>query len=258
MAQWLRYVAIGDSFTEGLEDPGPDGRHRGWADRVAEGLDGPGFEYANLAIRGRLLDPILTEQLPVALAMEPDLITIAGGVNDALRPGWDLTIMARLWEQALTATEAAGADVYLVTFGQPSRRSRALGRIEARLADYRQVMLDTAARHGARVVDFWYASVFDDPRFWASDRLHLSPLGHERVAQAVLDEMGHQTPDWLAPLPAADPVPPWSRAAADAAWIGGHLGPWLGRRITGRSSGDGLQPKRPRLAPLVTTPEATG
>ena len=92
MAQWLRYVAIGDSFTEGLEDPGPDGRHRGWADRVAEGLNGPGFEYANLAIRGRLLDPILTEQLPVALALEPDLITIAGGVNDALRPGWDLTM----------------------------------------------------------------------------------------------------------------------------------------------------------------------
>ena len=129
---------------------------------MAEGLDGPGFEYANLAIRGRLLDPILTEQLPVALAMEPDLITIAGGVNDALRPGWDLTVMARLWEQALTATEASGADVP-GHLRSAVAAFRALGRIETRLADYRQVMLDTAARHGARVVDFWYASVFDDP-----------------------------------------------------------------------------------------------
>ncbi len=250
MAQWQRYVAIGDSFTEGLEDPGPDGRHRGWADRLAEGLNHPDFEYANLAIRGRLLEPILTDQLAEALAMKPDLLTIAGGVNDALRPGWDLSVMTRLWDRALTQTEASGATVYLLTFGQPSRRSRALGRIEVRLSEYRQIMLDAAARHGARVVDFWYAAVFDDPRFWATDRLHLSPLGHERVAQAVLDDMGHTTPDWLAPLPPADPTSPLSRVAGDAAWIGGHLGPWLGRRITGRSSGDGLQPKRPTPAPV--------
>jgi lysophospholipase L1-like esterase len=250
MAQWKRYVAIGDSFTEGLEDPGADGRHRGWADRVAEGLNEPGFEYANLAIRGRLLEPILTDQLDAALAMQPDLITIAGGVNDALRPGWDLSVMKRLWDNALSRTEEAGVDVYLVTFGQPSRRSRALGRVESRLADYRQVMLKAADRHGARVVDFWYATVFDDPRFWAPDRLHLSSLGHERVAQAVLEEMGRPVPDWLAPLPPADAVSPVARVAADAAWIGGHLGPWLGRRITGRSSGDGLTPKRPTPAPV--------
>lgn len=254
MASWKRYVAIGDSFTEGLEDPGPAGRHRGWADRVAESLDEPGFEYANLAIRGRLLRPILTEQLPLALSMEPDLVTIAGGVNDALRPGWDLSAMAKLWHDALTLTEESGADTYVVTFGQPSRRSRALGRIEARLAEYRRVLLDTAGRHGARVIDFWYASVFDDPRFWAADRLHLSPLGHERVAYAVLDALGRPTPDWLAPLPPADPVSPLSRVAGDAAWAGAYLGPWLGRRITGRSSGDGLPPKRPVPAPLSSDP----
>ena len=54
---WRRYVATGDSFTEGLSDPAGDGDHwRGWADRLAESLArlaGPdaGFEYANLAIR---------------------------------------------------------------------------------------------------------------------------------------------------------------------------------------------------------------
>ncbi|MFN8124924.1 MAG: SGNH/GDSL hydrolase family protein [Candidatus Nanopelagicales bacterium] len=250
MAQWHRYVAIGDSFTEGLEDPGPDGRHRGWADRVAEALAAPDFAYANLAIRGRLLAPILNEQLPAALDLDPDLITIAGGVNDALRPGWDLAQMAADWDRALARTAAAGADTYVVTFGQPSRRSRAMGRIEGRLGDYREVLLDTAARHDAHVVDFWYAAVFDDPRFWAEDRLHLSPLGHERVAWAVLDALGRPTPDWLAPLPPADPVSPLARVAADASWVAGHLGPWLGRRLTGRSSGDGLAPKRPRLAPV--------
>lgn len=54
------YVAIGDSFTEGLGDPREDGTLRGWADRLAEGLaqswnltePSEHFRYANLAIRG--------------------------------------------------------------------------------------------------------------------------------------------------------------------------------------------------------------
>ncbi len=29
------YAAIGDSFTEGVGDPGPDGAFVGWADRFA-------------------------------------------------------------------------------------------------------------------------------------------------------------------------------------------------------------------------------
>ena len=49
---FLRYVAIGDSTTEGLEDPYPDGSgYRGWADRLAERMAqaSPGLLYANLA-----------------------------------------------------------------------------------------------------------------------------------------------------------------------------------------------------------------
>jgi lysophospholipase L1-like esterase len=62
-----RYVAIGDSFTEGVGDPDPTRPNglRGWADRVAEVLAAgdPGFGYANLAIRGRKLAGILDGQL---------------------------------------------------------------------------------------------------------------------------------------------------------------------------------------------------
>ncbi len=247
MAQWRRYVAIGDSFTEGLEDPGTAGRHRGWADRVAERLAGttPDFEYANLAIRGRLIAPILTEQLPAAVAMEPDLISIAGGVNDVLRPRWSLAPMVRAWDEGLALARSGGATVVIVTFGQPSHRSRALGTVEARLRDYREALLGLARTHACTVVDFWYASVFDDPRFWAPDRLHLGPVGHERVAAAVLESLGFATPDWLAPLPDEDAASAAARLRADAAWLGGHLMPWVGRRLVGRSSGDGITPKRP-------------
>lgn len=92
---WSRYVAIGDSFTEGIGDPEPasPGGHRGWADRVAEVLasQAPDFAYANLAVRGRLLQQILDEQVDAALDLHPDLITISAGGNDIIRPGTDPT-----------------------------------------------------------------------------------------------------------------------------------------------------------------------
>src|SRR3978361_707214 len=90
---WSRYVAIGDSFTEGIGDPEPGspGGFRGWADRVAEVLSAqnPDFAYANLAVRGKLVQQILADQVEPALALAPDLITISAGGNNIIRPGSD-------------------------------------------------------------------------------------------------------------------------------------------------------------------------
>src|SRR3954447_23272844 len=89
---WHRYVAIGDSFTEGLDDVDrATGHFRGWADIVASRLatEEPDFTYANLAIRGRLCAPIVPERLPVAQEFRPDLVSFAAGGNDALRRGFE-------------------------------------------------------------------------------------------------------------------------------------------------------------------------
>ncbi|HUG51138.1 MAG TPA: SGNH/GDSL hydrolase family protein, partial [Terrimesophilobacter sp.] len=90
---WSRYVAVGDSFTEGIGDPDPasPGGYRGWADRVAEVLSEKteDFAYANLAVRGRLLNRIMDEQIEPALALRPDLVTISAGGNDIIRPNTD-------------------------------------------------------------------------------------------------------------------------------------------------------------------------
>ncbi len=250
---WKRYVALGDSFTEGVGDPRPGGRERGWADRVAESLAGEDQElrYANLAIRGRRLAGIVEEQVPAAVGLEPDLVTIAGGVNDALRRHWDLAAMAGDLESGVRALAGTGADVVIVTYGRPSNRSRVMGAVERRLADYREVTFEIAGRHGCRVVDFWDHAVFDDPRFWSQDRLHLNPVGHQRVAMAVLDALGLPSPvPWWQPLPPVRPLPPVTRLGRDVAWAGKHLAPWLGRRVRGRSSGDGVVPKRPHLDPV--------
>ncbi len=251
---WTRYVAIGDSFTEGLEEPGPMNRHRGWADRLAESLAqrDVSVEYANLAIRGRCLPQIIHEQLPVAIAMQPDLISIAGGVNDVLRPRWSLDQAAELIHTGVISAQASGADVLLVVFGDASRRSRTLGTVTSRLQQYREILLGVAHEQQCYVVDFWAETVFDDPRFWADDRLHFGPLGHERVALAAEEALGLGTSPWREPLPARTRPTFGQTLRSDVVWTGQHLAPWFGRRLQRKSSGDQVAAKRPRLQPVLS------
>ncbi|MGA0979376.1 MAG: SGNH/GDSL hydrolase family protein, partial [Candidatus Nanopelagicales bacterium] len=117
---WTRYVALGDSFTEGLMDEvGPDGRHVGWADRVAATMarTSPDLQYANLAVRGRLISQVAAEQVPVACDLKPDLVTFAAGVNDALRRSYDVHACATHLENSVSALRGTGADVVLFAFG---------------------------------------------------------------------------------------------------------------------------------------------
>lgn len=252
---WKRFAAIGDSFTEGLEDDFADGRHRGWADRVANYMaeQDPEFEYANLAIRGRKLADIVDNQLPAALAMKPDLISLCGGVNDVLRPKWSLGETGDLLESGVIAARASGADVLMFVFGDPSRRSKTLGATRKRLAAYREMTIGIAHDQQCYVVDLWFEKVFDDPRLWAEDRLHLNDAGHDRMAQAAIETLGLGFEDgaWRKPLPPLDSEP--TRAQnfrGNADWTRTHLTPWVARRLTGRSSGDDIQPKRPTFGPV--------
>ena len=110
-----RYVALGDSFTEGVGDPDPTRPNglRGWADRVAEELakQVDGFGYANLAIRGRKLDQIIDEQLEPALALDPDLVSIYAGANDILRPAVDIDRLVTRYGEAIGRLRENGATV---------------------------------------------------------------------------------------------------------------------------------------------------
>ena len=95
-------------------------------------------------------------------------------------------------------------------------------------------------------------TAFRNTRLWSIDRLHLSAAGHRRVAAHVLEALGVTAePSWLAAVPPPERLS-WTRArAADARWATQHLAPWIKRRLTGRSSGDLVQPKRPALEPVT-------
>ena len=249
---WTRYAALGDSFTEGLMDvTGPDGRHVGWADRVAASLArvSPGLEYVNLAVRGKLIGQVVEEQVPIACDLKPDLVTLAAGVNDALRRTYDVHASATHMENAARLLSGTGAEVVLFAFGDPSRRSGVMRSVSGRIARANAATHAIAERYGCRVVDFWGCAVFDDDRYWDEDRLHLSPDGHELAARAALSALGQGDDSWRTPQPVPAPLPAWRRAGGHAAWAGAHFGPWIGRRLRGRSSGDGVEAKRPAWGP---------
>lgn len=259
---WRRYVAIGDSLSEGLEDDYPDGSKRGWADRLAQHLadraGGP-IEYANLAIRGRLLHRILAEQVEPALALAPDLVSLWGGGNDMLRPGADPDELAAALESAVARFRATGADV-LLGLGVDCKDSPLLSATRPRTAVLNAHIWSLARRHEAFVLDSWGMRSLRDWRMWHDDRLHLNSAGHERLAQAALVGLGlgPDRPDWDSPLP---PPPPLSRresAAWNYTWLRDHVAPWVGRRLRGRSSGDGRGPKHPTWVPVLPSePQAT-
>ncbi len=250
-----RYVALGDSFTEGVgdHDPGLPNGVRGWADRVAEVLAGraDGFGYANLAIRGRKLAAILAEQVEPAIAMRPDLVTVYAGGNDILRPSVDIDALAASYGEAVGRLRGTGARVLLFT-GFDLGFAPYFRHLRGRVATYNEWVREIADEHGATIVDFWRLRDYRDQRLWDVDRLHMSAAGHQRMAIAVLDTLGvdHDlVPGDLAALPEMDRR---QRRAADLAWARTHAAPWVQRRLRGVSSGDALSPRWPTLGPVRT------
>jgi lysophospholipase L1-like esterase len=254
VAHWHSFVAVGDSFTEGLDDPDPSGNgYRGWADLVAgvlaNGVDR--FTYANLAVRGRLFGRVVDEQVPPAAAMRPDLVSFAAGGNDVLRRNFEPETMVARFDETVGRLRASGADVILFRFADLTSRLPGQRMIGPRVALLNVAVGETATRHGATMVDLSVDDEFDNPLLWSVDRLHLSGAGHRRVAAHVLTGLGMAPdPDWWR-SPTRPTPPGWLAArTADVAWAGRHLAPWLKRRLTGRSSGDTVTAKRPTLTPL--------
>jgi lysophospholipase L1-like esterase len=235
----MRYVAIGDSFTEGLGDTLPDGSQRGWADLVAAGLasaEKQTIQYANLAIRGRLLESIVTVQLDAALALDPrpTLLSLNGGGNDMMRPGSDMSRLVTLTEKALTRCAEAGVRVLLLSGADPSERLP-FGSMMRRRGE----LLTEAIRPFADRFDLTFVDVFHDREirragYWSPDRLHLNSAGHRRVAGLVLSALGHPTEAHV-----IDPGPDEPRRVlSEARYYREHVLPWVNRRLRGQSSGD--------------------
>lgn len=265
---FARYVALGDSSTEGLDDPldgsldGSPTRYRGWADRLATHVAAaqathhpaaPRLAYANLAVRGRRTRQVLETQLAPALAMRPDLATVFAGTNDVIQSGFDLDAVLADLGTMQRALRAEGATVLTITMPDLSDLIPFAGRVSARLAEFNEGVRALGAATGTLVVDLAAHPWVTDPRLWSADRLHANHEGHRRIAEALAARLGvpGMGDDWAAPLPARATPSAIGRVLGDLGWVGGHLVPWLWRHARGRSSGDRIVAKRPQLTPVA-------
>jgi lysophospholipase L1-like esterase len=246
---------MGDSFTEGMDDPHPERPDvfRGWADLVAGELAGgnPGFGYANLAIRGRLFDSIVAEQVEPALGMKPDLVSFAAGGNDVLRRSCDPPALMKRFETVIQSLRGTGADVLIFRFADVMSRLPGNKLIAPRILYLNEAVGEIAERQGARLVNLWADDEFRNPSMWSVDRLHMSEFGHRRVAAHVLTALDQTSPASWWQTPAWPARRSWvASRASDVRWAGTHLAPWIKRRLQGRSSGDNVVAKRPTLGPV--------
>jgi lysophospholipase L1-like esterase len=252
------YVALGDSFTEGLNDPDPQGGFTGWADRLARLLAegrprtdvGPyDFRYANLAVRGRLLEQIVADQVPEVRRMEPDLVSFTAGGNDILRPGSDPDEVAERFEAAVVQLRETAGTILICT-GFDTRDTPILKHLRGKIATYNAHLRAIADRNDLAVADIWALRAMRDRRAWSEDRLHLSPEGHQRVALLAGRALGLSADDPDAPWPTTPAHTPAELRRENLHWAREHLLPWVGRRLRGESSGDLVEAKRPDLLPL--------
>jgi lysophospholipase L1-like esterase len=246
-----RYVAIGDSQTEGIGDGDDVNGYRGFADRLAARLAelNPELLYANLAVRGKLAGEVHAEQLAPALELRPDLATVVVGLNDVLRPRFDLDATAGHIEAMFASLTRAGATVGTVTFPNVAKIAPLAKPLLPRVLALNARIREAAARRGVRVVETFDFEVTTDARIWSADRLHASPAGHQRIADSMAHalELPGADDSWTHPLPALPLPPRLTVIRTELRWLSGFLGPWLGRRIRGISSGTGRTAKRPEL-----------
>ncbi|MFT5731933.1 MAG: lysophospholipase L1-like esterase [Planctomycetota bacterium] len=244
-----RYVALGDSSTEGLDDPKAAGGYRGWSERLAQHIavsQGDDLEYANLAIRGRSTREVRGEQLAAALALKPDFATLFVGTNDVTAPRFDEAQFAADFEAMQRALREADASVLSFTLPDLTPVMPLARFVRGRVLRMNDRIRESSARTGSLIVDFAAAPVTSDPRLWSDDRIHANSEGHARMAAALAQAIGlpgHD--DWDAALAVLPQRSIGARAGAEIGWWARHFAPWIGRSLTGQTSGDGLEPKYP-------------
>jgi lysophospholipase L1-like esterase len=194
---WARFVAIGDSLSEGLGDPLPGGALRGWAVLLAEHLRqvSPEMSFTNLAVRGYRARDAVQRELPEAIALRPDLVTVFIGGNDVLlTPRLDVVRFADEFDQLVAPFADPSVTVVLSTLPDlaavsplpPPLRGELRRRVEA----VNEVIRRAAHRNDTVLLDAWAEPRILRDAMWSFDRIHPSAAGHRLIAASVAELLG--------------------------------------------------------------------
>lgn len=229
-----RFVALGDSLTEGVGDPVGDG-WRGWAGLLAGGLGERAPDFTNLAVSGAQTRDVLERQLPAALALRPDLVSVVIGVNDTLRRTFDIHAVATRLDQVYAAFTERGAIVLTACLPDPGAMLGMPGALARPLARRQQavntVVHALSERYGAVHLHASEGAWLMDRAMWSADRLHPGERGHRQLAarfHALLSDAGLAT----GPAPSPEPEFPAPTRSASLRWLATAGTGWVVRRCT--------------------------
>ena len=225
-------VAMGDSITVGMGDPAPEGRGwRGFAALLADTLPEP--DLHNLAFLGAQTADVERVQLPAALDLKPDVVTIVVGINDTLRGDFNPERSGAAVEATVAALRESGAQVLTMTlpdpgqmFGLPKALARPLAR---RMRAVNAAVSEVAVRYGTLHYDAARVQDTYDRRYWSVDRLHPNERGHRLVAcrfHSLLASSGYP----VGPGPDPEPSSPPPSRLAEIAWMATKGTAWVIRR----------------------------
>ena len=247
--KYSRFIALGDSMTEGMSDEVVAGKYRGWADRVADTLakSNPDFTYMNLAVRGKLLKQVVEDQIPHALKFiegKQTLVSFHAGANDVLRPTYDPKISLPQYEKGIKQLTDAGATVIIFTVVDKVEGKGKIARLwHERFSAFNENVRDVSRKYPTILFEGKKAEFLNTQSFLSSDRLHMNSEGHRRLANAVLEGLGYEfDPNWRSEIPANEKKSTL-KPLSNIAWVITFLIPWIWRRLRGKSSGDGRKSK---------------
>jgi len=233
----VRFVALGDSLTEGVGDPVGEA-WRGWAALLADGLAGQPedtVEFTNLAASGAQSRDVLERQTPAGLALNPDVVSVVIGVNDTLRCTFDIQALAARLDKVYAAFTAQGAVLLTACLPDPGAMLGLPGALARPLAR-RQRAVNTVVhalseRYGAVHLHAAEGEWIMDRAIWSADRLHPGERGHRQLAlrfHALLAEEGVAT----GAAPSPEPEFPAPTRSASLWWLATAGTGWVARRCT--------------------------
>ncbi|NVI88314.1 SGNH/GDSL hydrolase family protein [Actinomadura sp. BRA 177] len=185
-------LVLGDSVAEGQDDPDPAGGWLGWAGRLAAHLGVPRESMLNTSDPGATVEDVVRDQLPAVRRLQPALVVLGCGMNDALR-GFEPAAAARRLDELFGWARGQGAVVLAIPVPRPPllevspisqfRKKRTVQRIH----DF-NVELDRASRDfGMAFPERETVAKVADPAMWSSDGIHLNPRGHAYVAEVIAE-----------------------------------------------------------------------
>ncbi|ARO18280.1 lipase [Bacillus tropicus] len=189
---WKRFVAIGDSFTEGIGDEVEGIALKSWVDHFVE-LCAFDIEYANFAKRGLVTNEIRSQQLEKALTFKPDLVSLIAGANDVLKGRWNHQAYKNDMEFMIDKLSKTDADIIIANLPDFTVRlpfsSEKKQMLKEQLLEANEVILSLSREYKLHYVDFWNNHLVNDNMLWSTDFIHPNSKGYVKVAELIFNSL---------------------------------------------------------------------